>query len=69
MLEVFNRLWEEAGVAHTTAGEDRVLVEAPTYRVAAVGTSHGFVEMLPNSKPCDEIVAAPPSMRPLNAAL
>ena len=56
-------------MAHTTAGEDRVLVEAPTYRVAAVGTSHGFVEMLPNSKPCDEIVAAPPSMRPLNAAL
>jgi phosphatidylinositol kinase/protein kinase (PI-3 family) len=56
MLEVFNKIWEDTGVMHTAVGNDRVLVKAPTYRVAAVGNSHGFVEMLPDSLPCDEIV-------------
>lgn len=57
MLQEFNRIWEEAGVMHTTAAGVRVCVEAPVYRVACVGNSNGFVEMLPDSKPVDDIVA------------
>jgi hypothetical protein len=55
MLEVFNGLWEEAGVMHNWDG-GRELVQAPTYPVATVGTSNGFVGMLENSVPCDDIV-------------
>eukprot|EP01049_Picozoa_sp_SAG25_P004330 SAG25_NODE_270_length_10627_cov_13.114267_4_plen_1341_part_00 len=58
MIQLFNQLWLDNGVMHTTSEEVRVPVAAPVYRVIAAGTDKGFVEMLPNSKPVDDIKAA-----------
>ena len=59
MFAVLNRVWREAGVAHNTLTGVRVPVEAPIYRVATCGFTHGFVEMLPDSVPVDNIPVDP----------
>lgn len=55
MFALLNQVWRELGVVHNTVTGVRVNVEAPLYRVATCGFTHGFVEMLPDSVPVDAI--------------
>ena len=57
-MGMFNQIWLEAGVMYTTAANRRVPVEAPLYRVTAAGQSKGFVEMLANALPVDDVHGA-----------
>jgi hypothetical protein len=59
MFALLNQIWSEAGVTHNTFTDVRVHVEAPIYRVATCGFNNGFVEMLPNSVPVDDISVHP----------
>ena len=59
MFALFNQIWREVGAMHNTFTGTRVHAEAPIYRVARCGYERGFVEMLPDSEPVDDIAANP----------
>ena len=67
MLELFNDIWARKGVLYTASAGDRVPVAAPVYRVATCGQDKGFVEMLKDSKPVDDMEKGRSSKRGENS--
>ena len=55
ILEFFNKLWEREGVVHHPEGGEALPVKAPVYNVATANTQAGFVEMLPDAVPVDDV--------------
>lgn len=55
ILSLFNEIWEREGVLHHPENGASLPVRAPTYKVATADTKAGFVEMLKDAKPVEDI--------------